>query len=123
MRRSAATALAAVLIIIVGAAGSMATSRSPRSHTRPSVYVVRPGDTLGSIGGRFFRLTAKDGTVYYGAHMSKFGKAGRVRAGDVIGYVGNTGDARTTSAHLHFEIHPGGGDSISPYPTLVAACR
>jgi soluble lytic murein transglycosylase-like protein len=49
VKRSAATALTAVLIIVVGAAGSMATSRSSRSHPRASVYVVRPGDTLGSI--------------------------------------------------------------------------
>ena len=77
---------------------------------------------VGSIGGRFFRLTAKDGTVYYGAHMSKFGKAGRVRAGDVIGYVGNTGDAAGGATHLHFEIHPAGGTAVNPYMYLVRAC-
>ena len=77
---------------------------------------------VGSIGGRFFRLTAKDATVYYGAHMSKFGKAGRVRAGDVIGYVGNTGDAAGGPTHLHFEIHLAGGAAVNPYMYLVRAC-
>ena len=77
----------------------------------------------GSIGGRYFRLTAKDGTVYYGAHMSKFGKSGRVRAGDVLGYVGNTGDAAGGATHLHFEIHPAGGAAVNPYAYLVRACR
>jgi len=77
---------------------------------------------VGSIGGRFFRLTAKDGTVYYGAHMSRFGKAGRVKAGDVIGYVGNTGDAAGGPTHLHFEIHPAGGAAVNPYMYLVRAC-
>ena len=77
----------------------------------------------GSIGGRNFRLTAKDGTVYYGAHMSRFGKVGRVKAGDVIGYVGNTGDAAGGATHLHFEIHPAGGVAVNPYAYLVRACR
>ena len=77
----------------------------------------------GSIGGRYFRLIAKDGTMYYGAHMSKFGKSGRVKAGDVLGYVGNTGDAAGGATHLHFEIHPAGGPAINPYSYLVRACR
>ncbi|HEX4820510.1 MAG TPA: M23 family metallopeptidase [Acidimicrobiales bacterium] len=77
----------------------------------------------GSIGGRYFRLIAKDGTMYYGAHMSKFGKAGRVKAGDILGYVGNTGDAAGGATHLHFEIHPVGGSAVNPYPYLVRACK
>jgi len=77
----------------------------------------------GSIGGRYFRLIAKDGTMYYGAHMSKFGKSGRVKAGDILGYVGNSGDAAGGATHLHFEIHPAGGAAINPYSYLVRACR
>jgi murein DD-endopeptidase MepM/ murein hydrolase activator NlpD len=77
----------------------------------------------GTIGGKYFRLVASDGTMYYGAHMNSFGKSGRVRAGDVLGTVGNTGDADGGPTHLHFEIHPAGGAAVNPYQYLVRACR
>ena len=73
-------------------------------------------------GGEAVRLYGRDGNRYYFAHLDRYGEGGTVSRGAVIGYVGNTGDARTTSPHLHFEIRPGGGASVSPYPALVAAC-
>jgi murein DD-endopeptidase MepM/ murein hydrolase activator NlpD len=78
---------------------------------------------VGSISGNQFRLVSASGTLYVGAHLDKFGKSGKVKAGDVIGYVGDTGDAKGGPTHLHFEIHPGGGAAVNPYLTLVAACR
>jgi murein DD-endopeptidase MepM/ murein hydrolase activator NlpD len=78
---------------------------------------------VGTIGGNFFRLVAADGTSYYGAHLNSFGKSGKVRAGDVLGTVGSTGDAAGGPSHLHFEIHPAGGAAINPYSYLIAACR
>jgi murein DD-endopeptidase MepM/ murein hydrolase activator NlpD len=78
---------------------------------------------VGTIGGNFFRLVAADGTSYYGAHLNSSGKSGKVKAGDVLGTVGNTGDAAGGPTHLHFEIHPAGGDAINPYSYLIAACR
>jgi murein DD-endopeptidase MepM/ murein hydrolase activator NlpD len=78
---------------------------------------------VGSIGGNYFRLAAADGTSYYGGHMSSFGKKGSVKAGDVLGTVGDTGDAAGGPTHLHFEIHPGAGAAVNPYSALVAACR
>jgi hypothetical protein len=62
------------------------------------------------IGG--WRLWVRDraGDEFYYAHLSGYTSAalagGRVEAGEVIGFVGNTGDAFTTMPHLHFEIHP-----------------
>jgi hypothetical protein len=52
------------------------------------------------------------GNLFYYAHLSAFTplavNGNRVKAGDVLGFVGNTGDAQGTPPHLHFEIHPVG---------------
>lgn len=77
----------------------------------------------GVIGGLQFRLTADDGTLYLGSHLDAFGSSGRVSAGDVVGYVGDSGNARGSRPHLHFEVHPDGGAAVNPYPAVVAACR
>ena len=97
------------------------------------VYAVADGritrlrtDYPGSRGGNQFWLTAKDGTKYFYGHLDGFAKGigvgVPVRAGDVIGYAGKTG--LTTVVHLHFEVHPGGGKAVNPYPILrkTAGC-
>ena len=79
----------------------------------------------GGIGGLTFNLNGDDGNYYYGAHLDSYaGLAdGWYPAGTVVGYVGDTGDARGTGTHLHFEIHVGGyGNVVNPYPTTRANC-
>lgn len=73
----------------------------------------------GSIGGLQFNLHGSDGVVYLGSHLDSAGKEGKVDAGDVIGYVGNSGNAGGTRPHLHFGMYYGGG-AINPYPSLRA---
>lgn len=81
------------------------------------------------IGGYRLWLRDDDGTEFYYAHLSAYSplavEGRRVQAGDVLGFVGDTGDAEG-SPHLHFEIHPASMSSlgyngvVAPYPILLA---
>lgn len=84
-------------------------------------------DLPGALSGNGLRLTVADGTYFTYLHMLDVAPGievgTKVKAGDIIGFVGNTGSSAT--AHLHFEIHPGGGGAVNPYPYVRAidACK
>jgi murein DD-endopeptidase MepM/ murein hydrolase activator NlpD len=65
-----------------------------------------------TIGGNRLWVRDGQGNLFYYAHLSAFtplaANGNKVNAGDVLGFVGNTGDAQGTPTHLHFEIHPVG---------------
>lgn len=102
------------------------------AHRGQYVYAVVDGtltarnwDRPGRRAGNAWWLTAADGsgTRFFYAHLDDFAPdlrvGSRVRAGQIIGWVGATGNAGFP--HLHFEIRPNGGGPINPYPVVRAA--
>jgi murein DD-endopeptidase MepM/ murein hydrolase activator NlpD len=80
--------------------------------------------TNSSLGGISLYLRGDDGNEYYYAHLMRYSSAvgQRVKAGELIAINGQTGNARFTAPHVHFEVHPGAGTPVNPYPYVKAAC-
>lgn len=80
-----------------------------------------------SLTGNGLRLTTADGTYFFYAHLDTIAPnitvGTPVRAGQILGTNGSTGN--TTTPHLHFEVHPRGGAPIDPTPIVAAvnACH
>jgi peptidoglycan LD-endopeptidase LytH len=77
---------------------------------------------VNELGGNTVTLAGADGNKYYYAHLDSWAAQGAVTAGTIVGYLGQTGNAQFSVPHLHFEIHPGGGAAVNPYPTTRAHC-
>lgn len=93
------------------------------------LYAVADGTitklyTVGTdkLAGNGVRLTMADGTYFFYGHMQKIADGmtigTKVKAGQVVGYLGKTGG--TTTPHLHLEVHPLGGAAIDPTPVVAA---
>jgi hypothetical protein len=114
----------------IGSVWGDARDGGKRSHEGVDIFAARRtpavaaadgtvvGVREGGIGGKtvWLRPEGKNYTLYY-AHLDEqlVREGQQVKAGDVIGLVGNTGNARTTPPHLHFGIY-GYGGALDPYP-------
>jgi peptidoglycan LD-endopeptidase LytH len=76
------------------------------------------------LGGHCIWLTTENGASFYYAHLDRWAaglyEGEEVQAGDLIGYVGNTGNAKYTPSHLHFGINQN-DEMVNPYPVLTHA--
>ncbi|HEY7755740.1 MAG TPA: peptidoglycan DD-metalloendopeptidase family protein [Actinomycetota bacterium] len=101
-------------------------------HVHQGVDIMAPGGTPivapfdgtavavpNRLGGKAVNVYGEFGYVY-NAHLSAYGQLGPVETGDVIGYVGATGN--TSANHDHFEWHPDDGEAADPYPFLLKVC-
>ena len=83
----------------------------------------RAGEANASLSGNSWVLAQTDGTYFMYAHLSGFAAGlsvgSRVVVGQVIGYVGDTGNPGAGNYHLHFEFHPNGGAAINSLPLLA----
>ena len=82
-------------------------------------YVSRVGTN--NLGGNVIFLSDQShGINLYYAHLDSFNvvQGKRVQLGDTLGFVGNTGNARTTGTHLHFGIYESGTGAINPFPFI-----
>lgn len=86
--------------------------------------VDKSSDVESGLGGITLWIRGSSGTRWYYAHNSKnLVRVGtRVAAGQPVALLGNTGNARTTSPHVHFEMHPGGGGAANPFPVISQLC-
>jgi murein DD-endopeptidase MepM/ murein hydrolase activator NlpD len=74
-----------------------------------------------SLGGNQAYVHSAGGTYTFYAHLQSYAGSSRpVSAGELIGYIGDTGNA-TGTPHLHFEYHPN-GSLVNPTPFVAAVC-
>ena len=73
-----------------------------------------------ALGGQVAWVLGPGGQRHYYAHLDRFAdvrKGDRIAAGAILGFVGNTGNARTTPPHLHYGVYTSAG-AINPFPLL-----
>jgi peptidoglycan LD-endopeptidase LytH len=96
---------------------------APRGTPIRAPFDGRVQTSFNWMGGNQLYVYGKHGFVFNG-HLDRVAvKKGKVKAGEIVGYVGNTGDARGASTHDHFEWHPGGTGAVDSFRLLNEACK
>lgn len=99
-----------------------APMRTPAAAIVAGTLTRRQTSTLGGLS---VYLRGTDGTEYFYTHLAAYSDVGqgqRVSAGQTIGYVGDSGNAKGGPPHLHFEIRSN-GVPVNPTPTVRTACN
>lgn len=96
-----------------------APRNTPIRSTTPGIVV-----TVGQndLGGRIVRVFGPGGEWHYYAHLERYGDihpGQRIAPGQIVGYVGDSGNARGTPTHLHYGIYRWRGGAMDPYPRLA----
>lgn len=120
--------------IFAAKAGTVPATWGVFEEVRPEVYRLRqipgrgtPADPPDNDGGNYIVVIDEAGRHHYYSHMSeapRIGTGSHVSAGTLLGFVGDTGAARGTGTHLHYQVttrRPGGGPLVfwNPYQNLV----
>lgn len=93
---------------------------TPVRSTTPGLVVQKGWNRL---GGRVVTLIGPGGQRHYYAHLEQFAGPGPgdwVEEGDLLGFVGDSGNAAGTPTHLHYGIYSPGGEAQNPHPLLTA---
>jgi len=104
-----------------------------RSHKGVDIFATRGTPVLSAtdgivlrvgtnrLGGQVVNVLGPGRQVHYYAHLDRYGafKPGDVvYRGNILGYVGNTGNARTTPPHLHYGVYDPARGAVNPWPLL-----
>ena len=110
-----------------------------RTHAAIDIYAPRGAQIVapvggrveaastGKIGGNYVRIIGDDGIIYYFAHLdskSHLRAGDRIEKAQLVGYVGNTGSAKSVKTHLHFSMRQvGSNNPINPISYLEGAYK
>ena len=100
--------------------GIFAPRGTPVGSATPGIVIQR--GELG-LGGRVVSVLGPGGYRHYYAHLDDWAAPRQgdwVEAGEVIGYVGDSGNAAGGAPHLHYGVYAPGGGAMNPYSLLVA---
>ena len=116
-------------------ASSFGDPRGGRAHEGIDIFAPRGTRVIAAaegrvssvdtnnLGGNVVWIRTSNGHSHYYAHLDErlVGSGTDVQAGEPIGTVGNTGNARTTAPHLHFGIYRRGSGAVDPFPFVYTA--